>query len=40
MGDRETGQIKWFNPRKGYGFIAQEDREDEKIVLTDRKSVV
>jgi len=22
-----TGKIKWFNPAKGYGFIAQEDKD-------------
>ena len=21
------GKIKWFNPAKGYGFIAQEDKD-------------
>ncbi len=28
MADRETGKIKWFNPRKRYGFIVRESGED------------
>ena len=24
----KTGQVKWFNESKGYGFIEQEDGED------------
>jgi len=23
-----TGQVKWFDPKKGFGFISQEDGED------------
>ena len=26
--NRVTGTVKWFNNRKGYGFIAQEGGED------------
>ena len=26
--DRETGQVKWFNISKGFGFIVKEDGEE------------
>lgn len=26
--ERETGTVKWFSDRKGYGFIAREEGED------------
>ncbi|MCX7920054.1 MAG: cold-shock protein [bacterium] len=28
MADRVKGRVKWFNDRKGYGFIAQDNGED------------
>jgi cold shock protein len=27
-----TGVVKWFNPEKGYGFIAVEGRDDDVFV--------
>ena len=28
MSERETGTVKWFNNRRGYGFIEREEGED------------
>lgn len=28
MGQRETGTVKWFNAKKGFGFIARNEGED------------
>jgi CspA family cold shock protein len=28
MSEREVGTVKWFDAKKGYGFISREDGED------------
>jgi CspA family cold shock protein len=28
MGERETGQVKWFDEKKGFGFISREGKKD------------
>ena len=28
MAERETGSVKWFDAKKGYGFITREGAED------------
>ena len=28
MSDRETGHVKWFNEKKGFGFILNDNGDD------------
>ena len=28
----KTGKIKWFNPKKGYGFVDQDDDEKDMFI--------
>ena len=34
MSDRETGNVKWFDAKKGFGFITCENQEDVFIHFT------
>ncbi len=35
MADRETGTVKWFNAKKGYGFILRQNGEELFVHFSD-----
>jgi CspA family cold shock protein len=37
MAERETGTVKWFDAKKGYGFIAGEQGQDIFVHFTSIK---
>ncbi|MFQ6616019.1 MAG: cold shock domain-containing protein [Fidelibacterota bacterium] len=34
MSERETGTVKWFNDKKGFGFISREEGDDLFVHFT------
>jgi len=34
MNERQTGTVKWFNDRKGFGFIERQDGSDVFVHFT------
>ncbi len=39
MSERENGQVKWFNEKKGFGFIINEQGEDIFVHYKDIQGV-
>ncbi len=35
MADRKEGTVKWFNEKKGYGFISYEGEDDLFVHFSD-----
>ncbi len=38
MADKETGTVKWFNAKKGFGFIKRENGSDIFVHFSDIES--
>ncbi|AHE67425.1 cold-shock protein [Legionella oakridgensis] len=39
MSQRETGQVKWFNEKKGFGFIINQQGDDIFVHYKDIQGV-
>lgn len=39
MSERQTGQVKWFNEKKGFGFIVNEHGDDVFVHYRDIQGV-
>lgn len=39
MSDRQNGQVKWFNEKKGFGFIINENGDDIFVHYKDIQGV-
>lgn len=39
MADRETGHVKWFNEKKGFGFIINQQGDDIFVHYKDIQGV-
>lgn len=39
MSQRETGQVKWFNDKKGFGFIINQQGDDIFVHYKDIQGV-
>jgi len=39
MAERETGHVKWFNEKKGFGFIVNQNGDDIFVHYNDIEGV-